>query len=221
MSPIFSWNGRIAFSWTVCLSALFAGVAPSPTAAQQTHADLSVSAVVTPPAFVSGGRTTVALTVHNAGPDAIDSGTDFSISVFGEDHLITNQNPPYEVLVDEAEGCWAERFLAEWVPPYNDTHLLFAYYFEALPAGESRTCVYEMEYYPVTRPPLTLTWQVSIWYSGTNDDPNPSNDTFSVSLNAAPSASATSVPAGSLVAWLMLCSGVIAGALRRRSTVRG
>ena len=73
---------------------------PSIVAQLAMQADLSVSAIVSPPYFVQEGRHTVALTVRNAGPDNIDSGADFSIAVFGDFYTITTQLPPYDVLVN-------------------------------------------------------------------------------------------------------------------------
>lgn len=206
------------FSWVAGLNALLLGIAPASTVAQQTHADLSISAVLSPPYFVPGGRNTVELTVHNAGPDAIDNPPDFSISVFGESYIVTTQPPPYEVLVDAAKGCWAERFVTEPLPDGNIA-LGFDYYFAPIAAGASRTCTYEIEFYPSTLPPLTFRWRVSAWYALDNIDPNPSNDTFIYTLNAAPSVPPTPVPAGSPMLWIFLGVGLASLTFnRRRST---
>jgi len=205
----------------VGLSALLLQLDLDLALAQQTQGDLSVSAVVTPPYFVPGGRNTVALTVHNAGPDAVDSGAEFSVSVFGDSYTITHHPPPYEVLVDTAQGCWAERFIVEWVPPNNDIILLFAYDFDALPAGGSLTCIYETEFHPSTTAPFTFEWQVDTHGTGFSIDPDPSNNTFSYTLGAAPTGSPTPVPAGTSPAWLLLGVGLTVLAFRGwRSTSR-
>jgi len=189
--------------------AFLAVLAAAPTTVSaHTHSDLSVSVVVTPPTFVAGGRNTIALTVRNAGPDAIDSGTDYSVSVYGEDHIITVQPPPYEVVESTIQGCLAERFVSEPLPDGNIA-LLFVYYFNSLPAGSSLTCTYEIEYYPSTASPLTLEWNVDTWYTGTNIDPDPSNNTLSYILAAAPPMPVTPVRATSLVASLSLGLGLL------------
>ena len=203
--------GRYRF-WVASLGALLLGIGPVVVLAQQAHADLSVSAIVTPPYFVPGGRNTVALTVHNAGPDAVDSGAEYSVSVFGDSYTITHHPPPYEVLVDTVQGCWAERFVIDLVPPNNDTILLFAYDFDALPAGDSLTCIYDIEFYPSTTAPFTFEWQVDTSGTGFSVDPNPSNNTFSYTLNAAPPVPSTPVPAGSLTTWLLLALGLLVAA---------
>lgn len=208
-----------AFSQAAGLNALLLGIAPASTVAQQIHADLSVSAVVTPPYFVPGGRNTVELTVHNAGPDAIDSGMDFSASVVGDQYTITFQPSPYEVLVDTAEGCWAERFVAEWIPPNNDIAVLFLYNFNEIPPGQSLTCTYDIQFAPATSAPFTLNWKTGTFYPGMNDDPNPSNDTFSYVLNAAPPAPPTPVPAGSPVFWIFLGIGLASLAFVQRRSI--
>lgn len=206
VKPASYWP-RYRSLWTIGLSALF--LLTGPVLAQQSQGDLSVSAVVTPPYFVSGGRNTVALTVHNAGPDTVDSGAEFSVSVFGDSYTITHYPPPYEVLVNTAQGCWAERFVIELVPPNNDNILLFAYDFDALPAGASLTCTYDIEFHPSTISPFTLTWRVDTSGTGFSVDPNPSNNTFSYTLNAAPPSSPSPVPSGSSLAWLFLGLGFV------------
>lgn len=189
-------------------SGLSALISAPGLALAQTQADLSVSAVVSPPYFIPGGRHTIALTVHNAGPSAVDSGSEYSVSVFGDTFTITHKPPPYEVLVDTAQGCWADRFVIELVPPNYDTLLLFAYDFGALPAGGSLTCTYEAEFYPSTTEPFTFGWQVDTHGTGFSIDPNPSNNTFSYTLNGKPSVPPAPVPIGSLPSWLFLCIGL-------------
>ncbi|WP_067648981.1 hypothetical protein [Dokdonella koreensis] len=152
-----------------------------PAAGQPAQADLSLSVVVTPSTFVAGGRNRVALTVHNAGPDLAGGGTESSISVASEFYIINTRPPPYEVVEETAQGCWVERFVTEPLPD-NSIALLFAYYFDSIPAGQSRTCTYEIEYYPSTHPPLPLEWTVFTWY--TDVDPDPSNNTLRYTLEA-------------------------------------
>jgi hypothetical protein len=159
------------------------------------------------------------LTVHNAGPDAVDSGAEYSVSVFGGSYTITHHPPPYEVLVDTIQGCWAERFVIEWVPPNNDIILLFAYGFGALPAGGSLNCIYETEFHPSTIAPFTFEWQVDTHGTGFSIAPNPSNDTFSHTLHGGPAVASTPVPAGFFEGWLFLAVGLAAlASWGRRST---
>ena len=220
-TPAPNWS-RCRELWFAGLCALFLQMGPAPVWAQQTQGDLSVSATVTPPYFVPGGRNTVELTVHNAGPDAVDSGAEFSISVFGDSYVITHSPPPYEVLMDTVQGCWAERFIIELVPPNNDNILLFAYDFDALPAGASLTCTYDIEFYPSTTAPFTLEWWVDTSGTGFSIDPNPSNNTFSYTLNAAPFAPPVPVPAGSPRTWLLLVFGIVfaAGTIGARGSAK-
>ena len=166
-------------------------VATTPAMGQPAQTDLSLSVSVTPSTFVVGGRSRVALTVHNTGPDQAGGGTDSSISVASEYYIINTRPPPYEVVEETAQGCWVERFVTEPLPD-NSIALLFAYYFDSIPAGQSRTCTYEIEYYPSTRPPLPLEWTVSTWY--TDVDPDPSNNTLRYTLEAQP---VLPVPSGS------------------------
>lgn len=193
-------------------------IVPTSVQAQQTHADLSVSAVVMPPYFVPGGRNTVALTVHNAGPDAIDNGSEFSVTVEGDNYVVTDQPSPYRVLVDEARGCWAEELLLEIVFPNNDFILLFSYSFGSLQPGESLTCTYDIQVNPSTTPPLPLNWRVTTWSGVGNIDPNPANDTFSYTLNAAPLAPPAPVPTGSSVLWIFLGIGLAYSAFSKYSS---
>lgn len=169
----------------------FFSIAAASVMGQPAQTDLSLSVAVTPSTFVAGERNRVALTVHNAGPDQAGGGTESSISVASEFYIINTRPPPYEVVEETAQGCWVERFVTEPLPD-NSIALLFAYYFDSIPAGQSRTCTYEIEYYPSTRPPLPLEWTVSTWY--TDIDPNPSNNTLRYTLEAPP---AVPVPSGS------------------------
>lgn len=219
MSLTSRWSLRRRLLWVVGLSTLALGIAPASALARPVHADLSVTAVVTPPYFVPGGRNNVELTIHNAGPDAIDSGMDFSASVVGDQYTITYQPSPYEVLVDAAQGCWAERFVAEWIPPDNDIAVLFLYNYGSLPAGQSLTCTYDIQFAPTTSAPFTLHWEAGTFYPDMNDDPNPSNDAFSYTLNAAPPASATPVPIGSPVTWTLLGALLMTFAVRQRRSI--
>ena len=87
--------------------------------------DLSLGVVVSPKTFVPGGRNTIALTVHNGGPDVAGGNTSSSIDVYGEGYIITTQPPPFEV-VAPIEGCWIERAVSEPLPDGNIA-LLFIY----------------------------------------------------------------------------------------------
>lgn len=136
----------------------------------------------------------------------------------GESYIVTTQPPPYEVIFP-ADGCAVERFVTDPLPDGN-LALQFAYYFDALPVGASRTCTYEIEFYPSTTPPLTLKWKATTWYVRDNIDPDPSNNTFNYTLNAAPRVPPTSVPAGTPMAWFLLGIGLVIFTVRH-SRFRG
>ena len=176
------------------------------SAGTPAQVDLSLGVVVSPKTFVPGGRNTIALTVHNGGPDVAGGNTSSSIDVYGEGYIITTQPPPYEV-VEPIEGCWVERFVTEPLPD-NNIGLLFVYYFDSIPAGQSRTCTYDIEFYPSTSAPLTLEWQVENWY--TDIDTDSSNNTVDYTLVAAPALSPSEpVPALSPLGWLTLGLGLL------------
>lgn len=219
MALIFLCN-RYCGLLVVGLYAFLLGTAPIAALAQQTYADLSVSAVVTPSYLVPGGRHTVELTVRNAGPDTVDSGAEFSITVEGDNYVVTHQPSPYRVLVNEARGCWAEEIFLDLVFPNNDFILLFAYHFSSLQPGESLTCTYDIQLNQSTTPPLPLKWRVTTWSGEDYVDPTPSNNTFSYTLNAAPSVPPAPVPAGSPLAWLLLGFGFVTLAIRYALLIR-
>lgn len=217
MVPAISRGSHRSYSLLAGFTTLLMGMAPASTWAQQTQADLSVSATVTPPYFIPGQRNTVALTVHNDGPDALDIHPPYSIVVGGEAYFVTTLPPPYEVIVP-ADGCGVERFVTEPLPDGNIA-LQFVFYFDVLSVGASRTCTYDIEYYPSAQPPLTLEWNATTWYVLDNIDPDPSNNMFRYSLSGAPLAPPAPVPTGSRMAWLLLGFGLASLALgRMRST---
>lgn len=171
-----------------------------------TPLSTSLSVTVTPPIFVPGGRNTVALTVHNAGPDTAGTipGVSPSIFVYQDIFIITTQPPPYEI-VSPADGCWIERFVGEPLPDRNIA-LSFGHYFESIPAGQSRTCTYDIEFYSSTRASFPTGWLVR---TPNDDDKNPSNDRLDYTFATAPLAPAAPVPTGSTLTWLVLGLGLL------------
>jgi hypothetical protein len=196
------------------LSGLFA----SPSSAQITNSDLSVSASISPSYFSQDRRNTITLTVRNLGPDTIDTGTDYSVSVYGESYFI-NQSPAAYSVIPPIHGCAIERFITEPLPD-NGIALFYAYYFDSLAPGESRSCTYDIEYASTAQAPVRLSWDVYAWYSWSNDDPNPANNVFTYTLTEA-AQPATPVPALSSKALLIMALGlVVLACLTRRHAGR-
>jgi hypothetical protein len=140
-------------------NALFA-LPASATAGTRLQVDLSLQVSTTPVPFVPGGYGTVALTLHNVGPDTAGgtlSGQE-SINVYEDQFIITVQPPPFEVR-DPVAGCRMERFVSEPLPN-GDIGLVLAFYFGPIPAGESHTCTYAIEFHPSTRESFITGWLV-------------------------------------------------------------
>lgn len=149
-----------------------------------THADLSLSLHVTPSSFAPGQLGTVRLTLHNAGPDA--AGTirpgPFANLVLQRGFRLESayQRGPYEV-VAPVSGCF---ITYDIVGPYTDLSfgLVWSYYFEVVPAGESRTCTFDIRF--ADRPFSTFdTFWRSVSYPG--EDQNVDNDRVDYTFIAA------------------------------------
>lgn len=195
-----------AMAWSV---PLFGGGLP--------QVDLSVVASTVPPTFTAGGRNTVALTVHNAGPDPAGTTTapTPSVLVFGGDFVVTSQPPPYEVVVP-ADGCGVERFVTEPLPDGN-IRLVFVYYFDSIDAGQSRTCTFDVQFYPSTHESFGNRWQVGSF----DEETSPSDNTLDYAFIVAP-ASPSAVPDLPAPWVLLLASSMLVAGMdaRRRRRVR-
>lgn len=152
--------------------------------------------------------------MHNAGPDVAGATTSTpSIIVYEDDFIVTTQPPPFEV-VAPIEGCWIERAVSEPLPDGNIA-LLFIYYFDSIPAGQSRTCTYDIAFYPSTNASLQVGWRVS---AGNDEDTNLSNNRLDYTLVAAPALS-PSVPVPALSPLVRLTLGL--GLLLTAALMRG
>ncbi|MCQ4167713.1 hypothetical protein [Tahibacter harae] len=177
-------------------------------AGTRPQVDLSLSASMSPRTFGPGGRNTVELTLRNAGPDA--AGTipirPSTLYVGGDGFYITNSPPPYEV-VPPISGCSVERFVSEPLPDGN-IGMAFVYYFDSIPAGEFRTCLFDVVFHSSTRTSLAGGFYA---YSNVNDiDLNLENNRldFVFVANRVPVAVAP-VPAMSRLGLLGLIAGLI------------
>ena len=142
-------------------------------AGTRPQVDLSINVSTMPVPFIPGGRSTVTLTVYNAGPDTA-GGTlpnQETIAVSEDQFIITTQPPPFEIR-DPVTGCRADEFVSEPLPDGNIA-LVFLFYFGPIPPGASRTCTYDIEFYPSTRSSFATGWRVTV---SNDDDINPSNN---------------------------------------------
>ncbi len=171
----------------------------------QPNVDLSLGVSITPSEFTQNGRQTVSLTVYNAGPDVAGSipGTSASIYVAEDAFYITDTiSPPFNV-VAPISGCYVDTFITEPLPD-NRVAFLYIFNFDPIAAGSSRTCTYDIAYYPGTRNSFPSGWTV---YTVNDTDTNPTNDYLPNVFTAAPA----SVPAMSnfvtatliFVVWLL------------------
>jgi len=132
----------LCFMLVVPIAAAAGTVAP--------QVDLSLGVNVSPRTFTPGGSQTVELTVYNAGPDDAGTipGTSQTVYVVEDQFIVTDAPPPFEV--HEPLGCLVDRFVSEPLPD-NQIALSFVFDFDSIPAGQSRTCTYNIDYYPSTR----------------------------------------------------------------------
>lgn len=154
----------LCFAMMLMRAEAMAGTSP-------VQADLELSVSVTPSVFSPGSRGTVALTLHNHGPDAAGTGA-FDTLVYqrGFRLEVPSDRPPYEIR-EPVTGCF---IASELVGPFPDFSfgLVWAYYFGVIPAGESRTCTFAIEFYPRPFESFDTFWRASLY----TEDPNPSND---------------------------------------------
>lgn len=180
----------------------------SALAGTRPQTDLSLSANMSPSTFSPGGRNTVELTLRNTGPDAAGSipNRPLTLYVGGDGFYITNSPPPYEV-VPPISGCSVERFVSEPLPDGN-IGMAFVYYFDAIPAGQSRTCTFDVVFHTSTTTSLPSGFYA---FPNINDsDLNLANNRFDFVFvaNRGP-VSAAPVPAVSGPGLLSLVAGLI------------
>jgi len=181
-------------------------------AGARPRVDLSVQIAATPVPFARGGRSTVSLTLHNAGPDSAGTtypGT-YAIDVIQSGFIVTAQPPPYEIR-GPVDGCFIAETITEPLPN-GDLALVWEFYFDVVAADASRTCTFDIEFDPSTRRSVPASW---IAVSPNDDDTNPDNDRVHYTFLGPPVAiPATSL--GGLVALLVGVIGVSVSAMYKR-----
>jgi hypothetical protein len=177
------------------------------SAGTRPQVDLSVNVRTTPEQLVSGGIVTVTMTVHNNGPDTAGGvlPNERDIIVYERPYDIVSRQPPF-LLFEPAIGCSAYAEESEYIPglPGGGITLMFSYWFDAIPSGESRACTYRLQVLPTTIESFDTYWMVR---SSNDDDINPSNNRLDYTFVTAPPAPPISVPAGSPWGWILLSIG--------------
>jgi hypothetical protein len=206
----------MASSTTACalLGAFLACVVSCPTVAgARPQVDLSVSVTTSPVPFVPGGIGTVTMTVHNAGPDTAGATRPNlrTIIVLEKAYDIVGSPPPF-VLFEPATGCSAYAQVTEPIPgvPGGGVAFLFSYYFDAIGPGESRTCVYRVQFLTSTQASFDTYWRT---LTPNDDDVNPSNNRFDYRFIAAEPPAPVAVSALSPISGLLLGIGLLLAAL--------
>lgn len=151
------------------LLALGLALVSSAYAQAQSVVDVSVSVVTAPVPFLPGGTGTISLTVHNAGPDTATIG-DTTLTQSG--FVITSTSPPYQDVSTSTPGC---NFSHQVLGP-NPMGLLVwqnFYSFGAILAGESRTCVFNVQFLASTTHSFSTSW---ILFPPNSIDTNPDNN---------------------------------------------
>lgn len=203
MRPMYRLHPNVALSLACALgvSSVAAGTRP--------QVDLSVDVSVEPEQFVPGEISTVTMTVHNAGPDTagdVLQGEPY-IVVYEKPYDIVTGPPPF-LIPDLSVGCAAYVEESEYIPglPGGGITLMFTYWFEAIPAGQSRTCTYHVRFLPSTLDSFDTRWIVR---TSNDDDINPDNDRFDYTFVAAPPAPPVPVPLGPAWGWVGLALGLL------------
>lgn len=184
-------------------------------AGTRPQVDLSLSIQASPKTFSPGGRSTVQLTLHNKGPSTAGT-VPGSLVVIQNQFIITTQPPAFEVATP-ISGCGIERYVSEPAPD-ESIALIFIYYFDAIPAGQSRNCVFDVIFDATT---VTSVPTGFFAYSAQDDETNPGDDRVDFVFVATPIAqAATPVPATSSLGVLALISGLLlaVGWQRTRTT---
>jgi hypothetical protein len=143
-------------------------------AGARPQVDLSVAVSTTPVPFVPGGRGTVTLTVHNAGPDTagVPYLGAYAIDVIQQAFIVTSSPPPYEIR-DPVSGCTITETITEPLPD-GSIALIWEFYFEIIPPNVSRTCTFDIEFYPFTRESFETGWRAIV--DSNEDDLNLANN---------------------------------------------
>lgn len=212
-----SWRGGVRFAQTLCLAGAVLVLPVVATAGTSVEADLAVSVSVVPSVFGPGSRGTVALTLHNLGPGPSgdpDMGV-FANWVFqrGFRLEVPSDRPPYEIR-GPVSGC---SIVEEIVGPFVDLSfgLVWTYYFQVLQPGESRTCTFQIEFYPRAFDSFDTHWRTAT----SPTDPNPDNNRVDYRfVSGAPYAEPIPVPAMNWAGLSLLLVGMggLAFAQRRR-----
>ena len=190
----------IGFVITLILSAPFL-IWIHVRAGERPLVDLSLEVSVSPAQFTPGGRSTVTLRVHNSGPDTAGATLPNQESIFIlEDPFDVTEGPPPFEIVTNAVGCRADEIVPDPV-----VSVWFVFDFEEIPAGQSRSCTFDIEFYPSTQEDFPTGWQV---FTPNDDDSDPSNDrvdyVFQVASPAAANVRTLSWLGASLLGVLLL-----------------
>lgn len=156
--------------------------------------------------FYPGARGTVTVTVHNAGPD--DVGPAQFVNVVSE-YINAESRPfPYQVFLDSAVGCLAGFNNTEAFPD-GSIYFYYSYYFQAIPAGQSATCVYDVQLSLSAYADVPLEWTVSAFNDFPDVDPNPSNNAFDAEFVGGAIPPPASVPCGGRMSYLAMLLGLL------------
>jgi hypothetical protein len=157
------------FVLSVMSASLFSSVSH---AGSRPIVDLSLEVTVTPVPFIPGGRGEVTLVLRNAGPEAAGATlpNQDSLAVLEDPFVITTQPPPFFIL-KQGVGCIVDTFVSEIM---DDGNYILQYWFsfDAIGPGESRTCVYGIDFLPSTRHDFQTGWSI---HSPNDEDINPAN----------------------------------------------
>lgn len=172
--------------------------------------DVSITVSVTPSAFQPGDRGTVTLTLHNAGPTAAGVaqpgpfGDQFANYVIGPGFRLptTWDWGPFDILWSTVNGCVATYdVIGPGPPPDFFFALVFQFYFEVIPPGESRVCTFDIQFLPEPFETFETRWSYTI--SAAQEDTNPANnEVFYTIVAGAPYVPPVLVP--SLSRWTLM-----------------
>jgi hypothetical protein len=139
--------------------------------------------------------------------------------VYEKPYDIVTRPPPF-ILPELSVGCTAYVEESEYIPglPGGGITLMFTYWFDAIPAGQSRTCTYRTQFLPSTLESFETHWTVR---TSNDDDINPDNDRFDYTFVAAPAQASIPVPTLSAIGLWILVAGLLLAIVseRRRRVV--
>ncbi|MEO6075235.1 MAG: hypothetical protein ABIP56_00380 [Dokdonella sp.] len=180
------------------------------------QADLSISVLVAPSAFLPNDIGTVTLTVHNDGPE--DAGVGYpSAPIIVQQKAFIGFTPapqaPY-VMPGLGQGC--NIYSSVLGPGVDFTWgLIHQFFLPGIPAGESVTCSYAIQFRPAPFQSFNTYWFV---YSGLIEDPNPANDQVNYTFVAGvPYVAPTPVPFLNRLGLILLVCGIVTFVRRRSS----